>query len=948
MARITRPIVRQIDRAGAVGITVGGVGIIAAVLVIMLYLAWNVAPLFKSGVLYGARSGKVQLAAPVVDAVADEYKGMIVALLADGRAQPVDLSAEGGKFTPLPPMAEGMAGATPGAAVSAVSVVNEYGQMALGYADGSVQIGAIGTKVEFIDPKDVDATTPEGLRASKLRVGERAPMGGGYAEMTPQAQLRVVKPSYTLNKAAALTTGGGAVVRVDFRSTSSAQFLVTARADGTVEFSRVTIVRPLGAGKPRASLTSLPVAFAAPQGKPKNPDYLFALGEGTNILAVWKDGTVQRYALKEADDGDSFVLAETVDLVEGTRTVTAARLLLGSKTLVIADDTGGVRAAFPAKVNTMKTVDGWAMAVAHRFEASEGGGACSALGIALRDRTVVMGDAKGGVSLRHVTSEKLVAEHPALLSEPVTFALVAPKGDGVIALGASGGLATIDLDPGHAEASVKALFGKVWYEGDAGPSYTYQASTGEDTAEVKYSNVPLVFGTIKSTVYAMLFAVPLAIMAALYTSEFLNPKVKNRVKPVIEMMASLPSVVLGFLVSIVIAPLFRDYLPGVMMSIVVLPVGVLTAAYLWQLLPVRVATRVSSLQHLTMVLLIVLVSGAASLGFGRVMERALFSPSEADMLVLAGSTIEVPRDGYPAALQDKRSIEASDVLPFRGEGLYYASGKVVRPTGSLSDPKVALAVEQNDLARADMRLWLDGLIGTPRAGWMLVMTPVGLLLAAGLRSRLLDPRLESMNLSRAGMGAGAVEIGKFAFTLAAGVGLAALLAMLLAGAGFDSRHSIFGGYSQRNTLVVGVAMGFAIIPIIYTISEDSLSAVPGQLRSASLGCGATRWQTATRVVLPIALSGIFSAVMIGLGRAAGETMIVLMSTGNTPNMDWNIFSGFRTLAANIATEMPEAPKDSTHYRALFLSALCLFALTFLVNTVAEVVRQRVRRARAAL
>jgi phosphate transport system permease protein len=127
-----------------------------------------------------------------------------------------------------------------------------------------------------------------------------------------------------------------------------------------------------------------------------------------------------------------------------------------------------------------------------------------------------------------------------------------------------------------------------------------------------------------------------------------------------------------------------------------------------------------------------------------------------------------------------------------------------------------------------------------------------------------------------------------------------------------------------------------------------LSAVPGQLRSASLGCGATRWQTATRVVLPIALSGIFSAVMIGLGRAAGETMIVLMSTGNTPNMDWNIFSGFRTLAANIATEMPEAPKDSTHYRVLFLSALCLFALTFMVNTVAEVVRQRVRRARAAL
>lgn len=948
MARITKPIVRTIDRVGAVGITVGGVGIIAAVLVIMLYLAWNVAPLFKSGVLYGARTGKLTLAAPVVDAVADEYKGLLITLLADGRVQPVDLQT----MSPREVGAEGVAPVTDGAKVTAVSVINEYGQMALGYDDGSVQIGAVGTKVEFVDPKDMDAATPDGLKASRLPVGGRTPLAGGYAEMTPQGQLRVVKPSYTLNKAAMLTTGEGAVVKLDFRSTASAQFLVTARADGTVEFSRVTIVRPLGAGKPRASLTSLPVAFAAPAGKPKTPDYLFALGEGTNILAVWKDGTVQRYALKVGvgDQTDSFALAETVDIAENGRTLTAARLLLGSKTLVIADDAGEVSAAFPAKVDTMRTFDGWSLVVAHEFNGSAGGGggACSALGIALRDRTVVMGDVLGGITVRHVTSEKLVVEQAGVLNEPVALAMITPKGDGVIALGASGTLSVMDLDPGHAEASVKGMFGKIWYEGDAGPSYTYQASTGEDTAEVKYSNIPLIFGTIKSTVYAMLFAVPLAIMAALYTSEFLHPRVKNRVKPVIEMMASLPSVVLGFLVSIVIAPIFRDYLPAVMMSFLVLPVGVLAAAYLWQLLPVRVASRVGSLQHISMVLVVVLISGAASVGLGRVMERVLFSPSDADILALAGSVVEVPREEYPRSLQDKRSIEASDVRPFRADGLYYASGKIVRPTGAIDDPRVHQTVVQNDLERPDMRLWLDGLIGTPRAGWVLLMTPVGLLLAAGLRARLIDHHLDSMEYARVGTGAAIVEIGKFAITLAAGMGLAVALAAGLASAGFDARDSIFGSYTQRNTLVVGVAMGFAIIPIIYTISEDSLSAVPGQLRSASLGCGATRWQTATRVVLPIALSGIFSAVMIGLGRAAGETMIVLMSTGNTPNMDWNIFSGFRTLSANIATEMPEAPKDSTHYRALFLSALCLFALTFMVNTVAEVVRQRVRRTRAAL
>jgi phosphate transport system permease protein len=137
-------------------------------------------------------------------------------------------------------------------------------------------------------------------------------------------------------------------------------------------------------------------------------------------------------------------------------------------------------------------------------------------------------------------------------------------------------------------------------------------------------------------------------------------------------------------------------------------------------------------------------------------------------------------------------------------------------------------------------------------------------------------------------------------------------------------------------------MGFAVIPIIYTISEDAMSNVPQHLISGSLALGATRWQTAVRVVIPTAAAGVFSAVMIGFGRAVGETMIVLMATGNTPIMDWNIFNGFRTLSANIAVEIPEAPRGGTLYRVLFLTALLLFIITFLVNTGAEIVRQRVR------
>ena len=173
--------------------------------------------------------------------------------------------------------------------------------------------------------------------------------------------------------------------------------------------------------------------------------------------------------------------------------------------------------------------------------------------------------------------------------------------------------------------------------------------------------------------------------------------------------------------------------------------------------------------------------------------------------------------------------------------------------------------------------------------------------------------------------------------------LSYVLALIMQFAGFDPRNSFVGTYVQRNTLIVGFAMGFAVIPIIYTLAEDALNAVPDHLRSASLGCGATPWQTAKWVVLPTAISGVFSAIMIGMGRAVGETMIVVMSAGNTPVIDWNILNGLRALSANIAVELPEAPKDATLYRVLFLTVCVLFGMTFVINTVAELVRIHFRK-----
>jgi phosphate transport system permease protein len=149
-------------------------------------------------------------------------------------------------------------------------------------------------------------------------------------------------------------------------------------------------------------------------------------------------------------------------------------------------------------------------------------------------------------------------------------------------------------------------------------------------------------------------------------------------------------------------------------------------------------------------------------------------------------------------------------------------------------------------------------------------------------------------------------------------------------------------YSQRNALLVGIAMGLAVIPVIFSLAEDAISGVPPHLSNGALALGATQWQALVRVVLLTASPGIFSALMIGFGRAVGETMIVLMATGNTPIIDWSPLSGMRTLSANIVIELPESEVNSTHYRILILSALLLLALTFALNTIAELVRQRLR------
>lgn len=269
----------------------------------------------------------------------------------------------------------------------------------------------------------------------------------------------------------------------------------------------------------------------------------------------------------------------------------------------------------------------------------------------------------------------------------------------------------------------------------------------------------------------------------------MRPGLRNVVKPAVEMMSGVPSVVLGFIGGLWLAPWLERHFPGVLMMGLLVPLAVMLAAFVWVRMPKRWTRALPNGMEMLVVLPVILLTGYAALKLGATLNTNLFA--------------------------------------------------------------------------GDYRQWLFDILGIR--------------------------------------------------------------------------------YDQRNSVVVAFAMGFAVIPVIFSIAEDAISSVPRHLISGSLALGATVWQTARRVIIPAASPAIFSAAMMGLGRAVGETMIVLMATGNTALMDWSMFNGFRSLAANIAVEMPEAPIGSTLYRVLFLAALLLFLLTFLVNTLAELLRGRLRR-----
>lgn len=412
-----------------------------------------------------------------------------------------------------------------------------------------------------------------------------------------------------------------------------------------------------------------------------------------------------------------------------------------------------------------------------------------------RNKAFLLGH-RSRASLRYGTTEALRWE--STLPFEVALARLGGKYDRLAFLDTTHRLHLFDLRDPHPEASFKAMFGKIWYEGASEPKFEWQSTGGSDEFEPKLSLIPLIFGTLKGTLYAMLFATPIALLAAVYTSQFAHPRLRVVIKPVMEIMASLPSVVLGFLAALWLAPLIENRVPSMLLMLAGIPATAMLLGWGWASLSIRYRAWIRPGYEFLVFAPVFLGAFWVFWQLGPSLERLLFVVTDPD----TGSRV------------------------------------------------------------ADFRLWWPEATGT--------------------------------------------------------------------------------SFQQRNSLVVGFVMGFAVIPIIFTITEDSLSNVPATLRSGSLALGASRWQTALRIILPTASAGIFSALMIGLGRAVGETMIVVMATGNTPIMELNIFSGMRTLSANIAVELPEAPHHGTLYRTLFLGAMVLFLLTFAVNTLAEVLRQRLR------
>ena len=726
-------------------IRVGGVGVVLAVFGMLAFLIVQVFPLFIGATV--APISALTVPATAMGFGEDEYGEVPFVVLADGSLV-FQRSKDGTKVLDWAPNLGNRR-------VSSVKSYPRTGLVFLGLSDGTVM---------------------------EVRVS--------YRSTFDAAGKRTIEPSVAALEPVAIGKPGLPCVDVwNAKGSLSRLLLVRQEENAKPLLTAVRLTERKGLGGKARIVVSDPFVVAADA---TSISQILLPSTAESLIVVGKSGEVRAYA----DDGANFSFLQSFVPFKESRdpAIASAGLIFGNVSVVFVGRDGSqqVWSMYPQLQPDGKSLRRWGKIHDGEILAGPGEGIYAAEG-----NKCYLAVAGGRLQLRNMTTGTLrwEGEAPAGSIRQVAFS---GNYDRFTALSADGKLHRWSIEDHHPESSWGAFFGKIWYEGATGPDYTWQSSSGSDEFEAKYSMMPLIYGTAKGTFFALLFALPIALTAAIYVSQFLRPEYRNVVKPVMEIMASLPSVVLGFLAGLWLAPLVDPRLISIFCAVGILAPAALFAGFLWSALP------------------------------------------------------------QPVRRQVKPGMEFVWLLPFLALCAYFAwqAGPAVEAMFFTVKDSVS------GLPIADFREW-----------W---------------------------------------------------------------------RQTTGETYDSRNSLVVGFVMGFAVIPIVFTIAEDSLSNVPNSLISGSLALGASRWQTVWSVVVPTAISGIVSAIMIGFGRAIGETMIVVMATGNTAVMEANPFSGMRTLSANIAVELPEAALGHTHYRALFLGACCLFLLTFVINTLAEILRQRLR------
>ncbi|CAN5766909.1 hypothetical protein BH23PSE1_BH23PSE1_01280 [soil metagenome] len=832
-------------------ITVGGLMVILAVAGIMVFLVQVVAPLMGGGDVRGRISYTIDDARDLAWINADEFQSLATAIGADGRA--VTFHVPTGREVNRTAFDFG------GATASAVGGILTRSEVALGFEDGTVRFLDIGFDLSTTPAR----STPEGMEALTTRDFLHQ---GRILTPVQTGDLRTITPIYESGEP--VEVSDRPIIAIDFTMGGMVERPViafaTVDADNVARVSQTRIQRNLMTGEETASTSTAELPGLDLAEGVAVTDILLA-GSGDLVIIGTDDGALYRFDTRNLNNP---VLAERRRILAEDVGISALSFLGGDQSLVVGGADGSINVFFRLRRPTAPTADGYALVRGRSHESQET--AIVAISEAQRDKSFATLGADGSLWYRHSTTDQTLfrfdrASDPEVPAELMVF----PRSDGILMVDAEGSVDGWAFRVPHPEVTLGVLFGRLWYEGYDAPGFTWQSTAGTDLAEPKYSLVPLIFGTLKATFYAMLFAVPIALMGAIYTSEFVHSSVRATVKPVMEMMESLPTVVLGFVAALVLAPIVEEWIAAVLLAFIALPLGLMLGAFTWQTLPVQMAIRFGGIPKFLFMFVMIGITGFIAYRLGPVFEDLLFY--------------------------------------------------------------------------GNFRAWTAGQVGTGTPFMFLILLPLSYILVAYAFRRVYGHvyRQRSRSLDRPA--AGRLDFLRWFTFLAVAVAVSYAFAAFLTLIGYDPRGGLIDTYQQRNALVVGFIMAFAVIPNIYTLSEDALNAVPSHLRAGSLACGATPWQTAMWIILPTAASGVFSAVMIGMGRAVGETMIVVMAAGNTPIMEWNIFSGLRTLSANIAIELPEAVKDGTNYRVLFLAALTLFLMTFVINTLAELIRQRFRK-----